>query len=85
MIHEQLEMLLSKARDALTRFGTQATPANRAMLENLISQAEIVLRGGPLVQTSGSRAFLTMSHEDWCGFIIAHPVMLAFSGRNARI
>lgn len=74
----KLEQLLLQARDALQQYGTQATPANRAMLEDMIQQAETVLRGEPLVVTSGSRAFLSMDQEAWCRFVISHPVMLAF-------
>ena len=81
---EKLEQLLAQAREALARYGSIATPTNRAMLEDMISQAETILRGEPLVHTSGSRAYLTMTHEDWCRFAIAHPVMLAFNHKQGR-
>ena len=63
---EKLEQLLAQAHEALARYGSMATPANRAMLEDMISQAEAILRGEPLLHTSGSRAYLTMTYEDWC-------------------
>lgn len=79
---EKLELLLTQAQAALTRYGDRATPANRAMLEDAIGQAETVLRGEPLVHTSGSRAYLQMTHEDWCQFVLSHQVMFGFTGRH---
>lgn len=77
-MEKKLRQLLAEAREALCQYGSIATPLNRAMLEDMIRQAETVLSGEPLVHTSGSRAYLSMTHEDWCRFVIAHPVMLAF-------
>lgn len=34
---EQLEQLLAQAHEALARYASMATPANRAMLEDMIS------------------------------------------------
>lgn len=84
MMKEKLEQLLAEAKYALARYSELATEANRAMLEDAIAQAEIVLQGEPLVHTSGSRAYLSMNHEDWCRFAIAHPVMLALEKGHDR-
>lgn len=81
---EKLDQLLTEAKHALARYGELATAANRAMLEDAIDQAETVLRGEPLVHTSGSRAYLAMTPEDWCSFAVAHPVMLALEKGHDR-
>lgn len=82
---ESLEELVRRARRALEQYGEAATPANRAMLENMIVQAETILRGEPLVHLSGSRAFLHMSQEDWIQYIISHPVMYGFDQQPGQM
>ena len=79
---EQLEQLLTQAKEAITVYGSKATAANLAMLQDAIAQAEAVLRGEVLVHTSGSRAYLQMSQEDWYQFVMSHQVMFAFNGRH---
>ena len=43
---EQLEQLLSQAKETITAYGSKATAANKAMLQDAIAQAEAVLRRG---------------------------------------
>ena len=78
----QLEQLMIQAKEAIAAYGSKATAANLAMLQDAIAQAEAVLRGEVPVHTSGSRAYLQMAQEDWYQFVIAHQVMFAFNGRH---
>lgn len=84
MLKEKLKQLLTEAKSALARYGDIASAANRAMLEDAINQSEAVLCGEAVVKTSGSRAYLSMTHDDWCRFTIAHPVMLALKKGHDR-
>lgn len=82
---ESLEKLVCQARDTLEQYSEAATPANRAMLEDMIAQAETVLQGEPLVHLSGSRAFLSMSQKDWAQYMISHPVMYGFDQQPGQM
>ncbi|MGN1020545.1 MAG: heparinase II/III family protein [Aristaeellaceae bacterium] len=81
---KELEALLDKARAAYARCGAAATDANRAMLEDMIAQAEAVLRGEEPVHLSGSRSFLRMTQADWERYVIAHPVMYGFDAQPGQ-